>query len=103
MNIPSEAVGAVPQGGVNPLAKTSPQPQAEAPLSTEDMEFFRNDPEIVAAVSKFMGRTVTLENVPDEMLVQLAGMVQKLGVDGAVQMAQKTIPPDVQQKLRSAV
>lgn len=101
MNMTPEQVGAVPQAGVNPQAKVAPQ--GEQQLSPEEINSFRNDPDIVAAVSKFMGRPVTLENVPDDMLVTLAGMVQKLGVDGAVQMAQKMIPPDQQQQLRSAV
>lgn len=102
MNVPPEQIGAAPQSGVNPMAKQAPAPQGQD-IPPEAIQFFRNDPEIIAAVSKFMGKPVTLEHVPDDMLIALAGMVQKLGVDGAVAMAQKTIPPEQQQQLRAAV
>ena len=114
MNIPQEALGAVPQPGVNPQSRQAPaaqpQPQAQpgqqgnAPaLSPQELKFLRTDPEIAEAVSKFMGRQVDLSIVPDELLTVIAGMVHKLGVDGAVQEAMQKIPPDIQQQIQSAV
>ncbi len=104
---PAEAVGAVPQEGFRPApaprAVAATAPEAAAPLSPEEIEGFRSDPEIIEAVSMFLGRPVTLEEVPEELLIQIAGMVEKLGVQGAVQMAQQNMPPDLQAQLRAAV
>ncbi len=106
---PQEAVGAIPQQGVNPLARqqapaAAPRPQAAAPaqapaLSPEEVEALRKDPEIAQAIAMFVGRPVPLESVPDNLLMEIAGMVHKLGVEGAVQEFQAKVPPEIQQQL----
>lgn len=94
---PPEQVGAVPQEGLNPQASTmtpkAPQdPRQEFGLTDDDLDFFRHDPEIIAAVRQFTGREFPMEQIDDHLLVRIAGMVQKLGVDGAVAEAERTLP-----------
>ena len=106
-----ESVGSVPQEGVNPQARQAPPapaapqpqqpPQGGGELSPEDIEALRQDPEIAEAVAKFMGRRVDMAQVPDDMLIQIAGMVQKLGVDGAIAEFERLVPPEVVQQLRA--
>jgi hypothetical protein len=105
---PQEAVGAVPQQGVNPMARQAPQPapaaaQPPAPggqqLAPDQVEALRKDPEIVAAVAQFAGRPVPMESIPDNLLMEIAGMVDKLGVEGAVHEFKTKVPPEVQQQL----
>lgn len=113
MNMPQEAVGAVPQPGVNPQARPAPAPQQPPPaqaqppqgghaLSPQDLNFLRTDPEIAAAVAQVMGRQIDLAVVPDELLAVIAGMVHKLGVEGAVAEFQRSVPPELIQQIRSA-
>lgn len=94
----AEQMGAVPQ---------SQAQQGQQKMTPEALDYLRNgDQELRQAIGMFMGREIKpeeMKNVPDQMLIQIAGMVQKLGVNGAVAMAQKMIPPDVQQKLKAAV
>lgn len=91
MPLPPEQIGAVPQGQAqNP----------KAPLSPDQLKILRSDPEIQQAIEMFVGRPVPMESVPDDLLKEIAGMVHKLGVQGAVQMAQKMLPPEVQQQLK---
>ena len=105
---PQEAVGAVPQEGFRPQAPAPQAPQAQAPaapqgqqLSPEDLAALRQDPEISEAVAKFLGRQVSMEEVPDNILTVVAGMVHKLGVDGAVAEITKMVPPEMAQQLRA--
>ena len=108
---PQEAVGAVPQPGVNPMAKQAPPaPAAVAPpqasggqqLTPDEIQALRQDPEIAQAVSLFMGRPIDPSEIPEELLANIAGMVHKLGVEGAVAEFQRIIPPEVLQQLRGA-
>ena len=101
-----EAIGAVPQAGVNPAANQPQQPQQQAPaggMSPEDLKALRTDPELTEAVAKFMGRPVDMAEVPDDMLVVVAGMVHKLGVDGAIAEFERALPPGVAQQIRGAL
>ena len=112
---PQEAVGAVPQQGVNPLARQAPQqpapaapqpqPQAAAgqQLTPEELQSLRQDPEIAQAVAQFAGRPVPVESIPDNLLIEIAGLVQKLGVEGAVQEFRSKVPPEVQQQLMAGL
>lgn len=99
MNVPqtAEQMGAVPQAQA--------QGQQGQKMTPQDMDFFRNgDPEIKQALELFVGHPMTpemMKNIPDQMLVQIAGMVHKLGVQGAVAMAEKTIPPQVKAQLKA--
>lgn len=106
--------GAVPQqqvqGGV-PAAPQAPrgaapqeQKQGSGSVSKEAMDFFRNgDPDIKNAIEMFIGRSVDMKNVPDDLLVNIAGMVHKLGVSGAVAMAEKMISDSDKKQLRNQI
>lgn len=93
MNLPPEQIGATPQMGVNPMAKQS------ANLSPEQLAVLRKDPEIAEAVSKFAGRPIPVQSIPDNLLMEIAGMIHKLGVDGAVMEFKRKVPPQVQAQL----
>lgn len=82
--------GAVPQG---------PQ-QGAGSLGQKELDSLRNSPDVKQAITVFLGKEVPLETVPDEIIKEVAGMVHKLGVQGAVAMAQKMLPPEIQQQLR---
>lgn len=109
---PPEQVGAVPQKGVNPLGGGAPprlqmnpgakpqDPRQQYGLTDEDLDYFRHDPEIIAAVRQFTGRDFPMDQIDDHLLVVLAGMVQKLGVDGAVAEANKLLPHEQKAVIR---
>ena len=94
MNLPPEAIGAAPAQG-NPTPPQSPK------LSPDQIAALRKDPDILAAVAKFLGRPAPLDQIPEPMLMQLAGAVHKLGVDGAVALMAKVIPPQLQARLKA--
>lgn len=97
---PQESIGSVPQPGVNPLTKQIPQ---QGPvLSPQEMSTLRNDPEIIQAVSQFVGKPVTLEKVPDNILVNIAGMIHKLGVQGAIQTFTSKLPPGAIEEIKKS-
>ena len=105
---PMEQMGSVPQKGVNPMGGAPPRlqmptaqqpqqpqdPRQEFGLTDEDLDFFRNDPEIKQAVQMFTGRDFPMDQIDDHLLVLIAGMVQKLGVQGAVAEGQRLIPDE---------
>ena len=94
MNLPPEAVGAAPAMGNPDMGKTPT-------VTPEQMAKLRQDPEIAQAVQKYLGRPFPLEKIPEGVLTVLAGMVFKLGVDGAVAEFTKIIPQQAQQKIKS--
>lgn len=105
--------GAVPQqqaqGGV-PAAPQPPQgaaPQAKAQgqtkLSPEDEAILRKDPDVKKTIDTFIGKDVPMDKVPDFFLAEVAGMVHKLGVQGAVAMLTKMIPADVKKQMTDEV
>lgn len=106
---PPEQVGAVPQPGVNPQARpvagvNPPQlpqdPRKQYGLTDEDLDYFRHDPEVIAVVQQFTGRDFPMEQIDDALLVQIAGAVQKLGVEGAIAEANRIIPPEMKAQIR---
>lgn len=105
---PPEQVGSIPQPGVNPqrvapaMTPKAPQdPRQEYGLSDEDLDFFRHDPEIIAAVRQFTGRDFPMDQIDDALIVQIAGAVHKLGVQGAVAEFKRIIPPRQQALVRA--
>lgn len=102
--------GAVPQqqaqGGIpaSPQAPSGAVPQAPQQGMTrpgdKDIGALRNDPEVKQAITLFLGKEIPMEKVPDEIIKEVAGMVAKLGVQGAVAMAEKMLPPQVKQQLK---
>lgn len=90
---------------VNPNAVGGAVPSESNPqsLPQDQIDALKKDPEIIEAASQFIGSPVTLDILPVNALMEIAGMVQKLGVQGAVQMLKQKVPQDVQAKLRAAV
>lgn len=106
---PMEQVGSVPQPGVNPQAQSvrgvnPPQlpqdPREQYGLTDDDLDFFRHDPEVIAVVQQFTGRDFPMDQVDDALLVQIAGAVHKLGVEGAVAEANRIIPQEMKAQIR---
>jgi hypothetical protein len=101
---PMEQVGSIPQPGVNPQAAMSPKapqdPRQEFNLTDDDLDYFRHDPEIIAAVQKFTGRDFPMDQIDDALIVQIAGAVHKLGVDGAVAEFDRVLPQDIKAQIR---
>lgn len=56
--------------------------------------------QIQEAVTKFMGRPVSLDQVPPEILKVVSSLVSRFGVDGAISQFVKMVPPDVLQQLK---
>lgn len=87
-------------GGAVPQAQAMQGPAQGQKLSPEEMDALRNDPEIVQGIAKFIGRPVDMRKIPDDMLITIAGMVHKLGVDGAIAEFRRLVPPEQLQKMR---
>lgn len=65
-------------------------PRVRYGLTDADINNFRyHDSEIKEAIDRFTGMDFPLEKIDDVFLVEIAGMVQKLGVGGAVLEANK--------------
>lgn len=93
---PPEAMGgAVPQSQA--MGGQSPK------LTPEQMASLRQDPDISQAVEMVLGKKIDLKMIPDDLLVNIAGMVHKLGVQGAVQEFTKKVPPQVLQQLKQGL
>ena len=93
---PNAVGGAVPAQG-NPMSRPAPK------LPPQQMAALRKDPEIAQAVSLYIGKPVPLTVIPDNLLMEIAGMVHKLGVQGAVQEFSRKIPPQVQAQIKARV
>lgn len=100
---PAEAVGAVPQPGVNPAARQAPAqpPQGGGPLSPEDVEALRGDKEVAEVFRQVAGAEVPMDQVDPQSLAEVAGMVEKLGVDGAVQAINAMLSPEQKASLQA--
>ncbi len=62
-----------------------PDPRKLYGVTDDDIEFFKyHDAELQAAINKFMGMDFPAHKIDDLMIVELAGMLQKLGMDAAV-------------------
>lgn len=104
--------GAVPQQQVHGGIPANPQtPRGSAPQAPsqgagksdpKQIDILRHSPRIKQALELYLGRPVEMSQVPPEILTEVAGMVAKLGVEGAVAMAQKMLPHDIQQKLKES-
>lgn len=65
-------------------------PREQYGLTDKDIEYFKyRDKEIKEAVDKFTGMDFPVHTIDDFFLVEIAGMVEKLGIDGAVSTAKK--------------
>lgn len=92
---PAEAVGSVPQPGVNPAAKASAAGQSQNfGLSDADLKALRGDREVADVFNRVAGTKVPMDQVDPQSLAIVAGMVEKLGVDGAVAAIDKMLSPE---------
>lgn len=102
--------GAVQQQQVMGGAPSAPQaPRGSIPqdqqqgangLGSKEIDVLRRSRDVQQAIQMFLGKEVPIETVPDAIIKEVAGMVHKLGVQGAVAMAEKMLPPQVKQQLR---
>lgn len=98
----AESLGAVPQAGVNPAANNKPQdPRAAYGLTDADLENLRADKEVAAVFAAVAGQNVPMERVDAQSLAVVAGMVHKLGVDGAVAEINKMLSPEQKASLQA--
>lgn len=88
------AIGAAPSHG-NPNMGQAPK------LPPDQIEALRKDPELIQAVAKFVGKPIPMEAIPENLLMELAGAVHKLGVDGAVQKMSQVIPLQVKSQIQA--
>lgn len=97
------AVGAAPADG-NPMGNPQAAPQDPAKktygLKPDQINALRQDPDVVAVVRKFTGRDFPMAQIDDALIVQIAGMVHKLGVDGTVQKAEQILSPQQKATIR---
>lgn len=92
---PAEAVGSVPQPGVNPAAQAPAAGQKQNfGLSEADLNALRGDREVADVFNRVAGTKVPMDQVDPQSLAIVAGMVQKLGVDGAVAAIDKMLSPE---------
>lgn len=69
-------------------------------LTDADLEGFRKDPELIEAVRKFTGRDFPMSQLDDALIAEIAGAVQKLGIDDAVKEFKNIIPKELQVMIR---
>lgn len=76
--------------GINPEDYGIQNPRSQYGLTDSDIEYFKyRDPEIKSAVDKFMKMDFPVHTIDDFLIVEIAGMVAHLGVDGAVSKARE--------------
>lgn len=90
---PAEAVGAIPQPGVNPAA-AAPKAGGNAPLSDEQVKFLRGDKEVIEVFRQVAGGDVPMDQVDVQTLAEVAGMVDQLGVEGTVARINSMLSPE---------
>lgn len=102
--MPQESMGgAVPQSGVNPQMQRQqaiPPAQGQS-LPPWAIDNFRNDPEIREAISMVIGGEFDMSKIPDDVMIGIAGLVQTMGVRGAVDAFLEKAGPQVLQQLKS--
>ena len=87
------AIGAVPAQG-NPSTPQTPK------LPPDQIAALRKSPGVIAAVQKFTGRNFPMEQIDDQLIVEIAGLVHKLGVDGAVAKGEQILTPQQKATIR---
>lgn len=91
------AIGAVPQAQAQAQSGQTPN------LPPEQINALRQDPEIQQAVQMVLGKKIDMSLIPDNIMINIAGMVHKLGVQGAVKEFTSKMDPQILQQLRSSV
>lgn len=100
------AIGASPQSGTNPAGNPQSAP-AQPPkvglkygLTPEDVAGFRKNPRIIEVVRRVTGRDFPMDQIDDDLIIEIAGVVNKIGVDGAVALAEKTLSHEQKATIR---
>lgn len=76
--------------GIDPADFGVEDPRKKYGLKDSDIEYFKNDDvELKSAIDKFMGIDFPLNTIDDFLIVELAGMLEKLGEEGAISEANK--------------
>lgn len=76
--------------GLNPSDFGIEDPRTKYGLKDADIEYFKTrDVELKSAVDKFMGIDFPMRTIDDFLIVELAGMVEHLGVEGAIAEAKR--------------
>jgi hypothetical protein len=88
-----EQIGASPAQG-------NPQMGQTHKLPPDQIAALRKSPNVIAAVHKFTGRDFPMEQIDDQLIVEIAGLVNKLGVDGAVAKAEQLLTPQQKATIR---
>ena len=95
--------GAVPQSGVNPASVAPPQnapAQQGLQLPPAAVERFRRNPDVIEAVRQITGRDFPMSQIDDVLMIQIAGAVFTLGVQGAVAEAERILPAETKATIR---
>lgn len=113
MITPMPPKGSVPQQQVQGGIPSSPRPpmgatqqaikQGTGKADQKQVEILRKDPQVAQVFHLFIGKPVPMERVPEFLLNEVAGMVHKLGVNGAVALLNKTIPKEVKSQMQAEV
>lgn len=86
----SQFTGFPKDNTLNPADFGIQDPRTQYGLADADIHYFKyHDIELKEAIDKFTGIDFPLHKIDDFLIVEFAGMVQKLGVDGAVAEAKK--------------
>lgn len=96
---PAEAVGSIPQPNVNPAATAAKKPTGN--LSDAELDALRGDPEIAEVFRQVAGTDVPMDQVDAQSLAEVAGMVHKLGVEGAVSAINELLSPEQKAELQA--
>lgn len=99
--LPAEAVGSVPQPGVNPAAAAPQGGSDNFGLTEQDLKHLRGDREIAEVFNRVAGTPVPMDQVDPKSLAIVAGMVHKLGVAGAVAAIDKMLSPEQKAQMQA--
>lgn len=76
-------------------------PRIQYGLTDADIHFFkRHDVELKAAIDKYTGMDFPVHTIDDFLIVEFAGMLQKLGADGAIAQV-KNLPRRLRALIRA--
>ena len=98
---PAEAVGSVPQPGVNPAAN-QPSTAARSDITPEQLATLRNDPELIEVFRRLSGeKDIPMDQIPDEVIINFAGALHKIGIEALVQQLSGKMNPQTFAAMRA--
>jgi hypothetical protein len=66
----------------------------------DQIAVLRKSPNVIAADHNFTGRDIHMAQIDYQLIVEIAGLVHKLGVDGAVAKAEQILTPQQKATIR---